>query len=175
MIASVSSHGFIHLWVTPIVENWSAYAPGFEELDENREYEEKEDEFDFVRCSLPPSLFILDQEPLGPDQPENLSTLTTLGNVYFPPLAHRRTKTRSAAEPPTRKTTPSTLSRTRPERSSSNRGRTRIPPAPKRTKRLSGEGSSWTRTRTRRRVREGAARSILNRCSCPKGCLMRRR
>ncbi|KWU47190.1 WD40 repeat-like protein [Rhodotorula sp. JG-1b] len=47
LIASVSSHGFIHLWVTPIVENWSAYAPGFEELDENREYEEKEDEFDF--------------------------------------------------------------------------------------------------------------------------------
>lgn len=39
----------IHTWVTPIVENWSAYAPGFEELDENREYEEKEDEFDFVR------------------------------------------------------------------------------------------------------------------------------
>lgn len=53
LIASVSSHGFIHLWVTPIVENWSAYAPGFEELDENREYEEKEDEFDFVRCSSP--------------------------------------------------------------------------------------------------------------------------
>ncbi|BGP55776.1 chromatin binding protein [Rhodotorula sphaerocarpa] len=47
LIASVSSHGFIHLWVTPVVENWSAYAPGFEELDENREYEEKEDEFDF--------------------------------------------------------------------------------------------------------------------------------
>jgi COMPASS component SWD1 len=41
----------IHLWASPIVENWSAYAPGFEELDENREYEEKEDEFDFVRFS----------------------------------------------------------------------------------------------------------------------------
>ncbi|GAA6003210.1 hypothetical protein JCM10207_001801 [Rhodosporidiobolus poonsookiae] len=47
LIASVSSLGLIHLWITPIVENWSAYAPGFEELDENREYEEKEDEFDF--------------------------------------------------------------------------------------------------------------------------------
>ncbi|POY74570.1 hypothetical protein BMF94_2331, partial [Rhodotorula taiwanensis] len=54
LIASVSSHGFLHMWVTPVVENWSAYAPGFEELDENREYEEKEDEFDFV-SSAPPA------------------------------------------------------------------------------------------------------------------------
>ncbi|GAA6040189.1 hypothetical protein JCM8097_004172 [Rhodosporidiobolus ruineniae] len=47
LIASVSSLGMIHFWKTPVVEHWSAYAPGFEELDENREYEEKEDEFDF--------------------------------------------------------------------------------------------------------------------------------
>ncbi|GAA5975983.1 hypothetical protein JCM11641_002858 [Rhodosporidiobolus odoratus] len=47
LIASVSSLGLVHFWVTPIVENWSAYAPGFEELDENREYAEREDEFDF--------------------------------------------------------------------------------------------------------------------------------
>ncbi|GAA5988995.1 hypothetical protein JCM5350_001744 [Sporobolomyces pararoseus] len=46
LILSTSSLGLIHTWVTPIVENWAAYAPGFEELDENREYEEKEDEFD---------------------------------------------------------------------------------------------------------------------------------
>ena len=56
LIASVSTLGLIHLWVTPVVENWSAYAPGFEELDENREYEEKEDEFDFVRLALSFSL-----------------------------------------------------------------------------------------------------------------------
>ncbi|BGP16354.1 hypothetical protein JCM10213_004895 [Rhodosporidiobolus nylandii] len=47
LIASVSDLGLIHFWVTPVVEHWSAHAPGFEELDENREYEEKEDEFDF--------------------------------------------------------------------------------------------------------------------------------
>lgn len=31
------------------MELWSAYAPNFKELDENEEYEEKEDEFDIVR------------------------------------------------------------------------------------------------------------------------------
>lgn len=53
LIASVSSLGNIHVWVTRIVENWSAYAPEFEELDENQEYLEKEDEFDFVSFSGP--------------------------------------------------------------------------------------------------------------------------
>ena len=33
------------------MELWSAYAPNFKELDENEEYEEKEDEFDIVRGS----------------------------------------------------------------------------------------------------------------------------
>lgn len=51
LIASVSVLGLIHIWVTGITENWSAYAPGFEELDENVEYQEKEDEFDIVRVS----------------------------------------------------------------------------------------------------------------------------
>ena len=32
------------------MELWSAYAPNFKELDENEEYEEKEDEFDIVRA-----------------------------------------------------------------------------------------------------------------------------
>jgi COMPASS component SWD1 len=44
---SVSSdQGLLHIWTTNITERWSAYAPGFEELEENLEYQEREDEFD---------------------------------------------------------------------------------------------------------------------------------
>lgn len=63
LILSTSSLGLIHTWVTPIVENWAAYAPGFEELDENREYDEKEDEFDIVRNPFPISPFPVTAPP----------------------------------------------------------------------------------------------------------------
>lgn len=48
MIASVTSAGEINIWQTNPAEQWSAFAPGFEELEENREYLEREDEFDIV-------------------------------------------------------------------------------------------------------------------------------
>jgi len=50
MLASIASSGDIYLWSAPSTEVWSAYAPGFEELEENVEYDEPEDEFDFVRA-----------------------------------------------------------------------------------------------------------------------------
>ncbi|KAN0066185.1 chromatin binding protein [Thecaphora frezii] len=46
MLASVSNTGSIYIWFTATEEIWSAYAPGFEELEENVEYAEREDEFD---------------------------------------------------------------------------------------------------------------------------------
>ncbi|KAG0227251.1 hypothetical protein BGW42_003096, partial [Actinomortierella wolfii] len=48
IVASVSSYGTIHIWATNYQENWSAFAPDFKELEENVDYEEREDEFDIV-------------------------------------------------------------------------------------------------------------------------------
>ncbi|TDL29608.1 WD40 repeat-like protein [Rickenella mellea] len=45
-IISTTNSGDILLWHCPTPERWGAFAGGFEEVDENVEYEEREDEFD---------------------------------------------------------------------------------------------------------------------------------
>lgn len=45
-LASTTKHGNVLIWHYPNPERWGAFAGGFEEVDENVEYQEKEDEFD---------------------------------------------------------------------------------------------------------------------------------
>ncbi|KDR74432.1 hypothetical protein GALMADRAFT_71102, partial [Galerina marginata CBS 339.88] len=45
-LASTTNQGSILIWHCPNPERWGAFAGGFEEVDENVEYEEREDEFD---------------------------------------------------------------------------------------------------------------------------------
>ncbi|PPR02510.1 hypothetical protein CVT26_011994, partial [Gymnopilus dilepis] len=45
-LASTTNQGNILIWHHPSPERWGAFAGGFEEVDENVEYEEREDEFD---------------------------------------------------------------------------------------------------------------------------------
>ncbi|KAK9830614.1 hypothetical protein WJX81_005607 [Elliptochloris bilobata] len=45
-MASLGDSGAIFLWARVYSERWSAFAPGFSELQDNEEYVEQEDEFD---------------------------------------------------------------------------------------------------------------------------------
>ncbi|CAK7352342.1 unnamed protein product [Dovyalis caffra] len=48
IIISVSLTGLVYIWAKDHTENWSAFAPDFNELEENEEYVEREDEFDLI-------------------------------------------------------------------------------------------------------------------------------
>ncbi|KAJ8901633.1 hypothetical protein NDN08_003841 [Rhodosorus marinus] len=46
------SYGGIYIWMKSQAQNWAAFAPNFKEIDENKDYDEKEDEFDIPDASI---------------------------------------------------------------------------------------------------------------------------
>ncbi|KAI9164299.1 chromatin binding protein [Blastocladiella emersonii ATCC 22665] len=48
LCVTVSQHGTLYVWSSTPKDKWSAFAPDFKELDDNIEYEEREDEFDII-------------------------------------------------------------------------------------------------------------------------------
>ena len=46
ILLTVCNSGYAYIWAKAYVENWSAFAPDFQELSHNVEYVEREDEFD---------------------------------------------------------------------------------------------------------------------------------
>lgn len=64
IICSISS-GVVSVWAQPQVENWSAFAPDFKEMDENVEYEERESEFDLEDEDRSPSRVHESEEVAG--------------------------------------------------------------------------------------------------------------
>ncbi|KAG9302313.1 hypothetical protein G9A89_008804 [Geosiphon pyriformis] len=71
IIASAAARGSIYIWATNHQENWSAFAPDFKELDENVEYEEREDEFDI--CESIDSL--VKQSEISEDEEIDVTTV----------------------------------------------------------------------------------------------------
>ncbi|CAL1702037.1 unnamed protein product [Somion occarium] len=104
MIASTTNRGNILIWHCPTPERWGAFAGGFEEVDENVEYEEREDEFDIEDESdfimrkqrmeeEPVDIFALEDTPTSTSL-NALTSTTTNGHSHNPhhslsaPLPH---------------------------------------------------------------------------------------
>ncbi|TYJ55224.1 hypothetical protein B9479_004054 [Cryptococcus floricola] len=91
IVASISSGGDVHLWQTASPDNWAAFAPGFEELEENVEYDEREDEFDIEdeselnrRKDLEEDIFIDVLTPEQDSYPRRAKPISSLpGNLVF--------------------------------------------------------------------------------------------
>ncbi|ORX47093.1 WD40 repeat-like protein [Piromyces finnis] len=80
-IITVPKNDPIDVWVTTYQENWSAFAPDFQELEENIEYIERENEFDIINES---QLNQLKQpkEPEDDDEDEEIDVCNIQRIIY---------------------------------------------------------------------------------------------
>lgn len=78
IIASISS-GVVSIWAQAQIENWSAFAPDFKELDENVEYEERESEFDVEDEDRSPTRNIQDND----DEDEEVDVVGVQPSSHF--------------------------------------------------------------------------------------------
>ncbi|KAJ8328969.1 chromatin binding protein [Batrachochytrium dendrobatidis] len=105
IIATVSHFGVIYFWGVAYTQNYSAFAPFFTELEDNRDYQEQEDEFDQdidddknMGVEAPPSptidvdvvtkdrgIYVSDTDDSGWDSDEFPDISSTL--LGIPPLA----------------------------------------------------------------------------------------
>ncbi|WVN89796.1 uncharacterized protein L203_105026 [Cryptococcus depauperatus CBS 7841] len=91
VIASVATSGDVHIWQHSSSDNWAAFAPGFEELEENVEYDEREDEFDIEdeteanhRKDKEEDIFIDVLTPIEDSFPRRIEPILTLpANLTF--------------------------------------------------------------------------------------------
>ncbi|KAJ1954474.1 chromatin binding protein [Linderina pennispora] len=69
IIASVSTFGLVYLWTRVPQQNWTAFAPGFRELEENIDYDEPEDEFDKKVTYADGHVVVINEERARKDRP----------------------------------------------------------------------------------------------------------
>jgi len=89
IIVTCSTVGRVYIWSKQYSDNWSAFNPGFTELEENEEYIEREDEFDKVERDPYQSVFYDENSEVNilersSEEEENLLvTLNPLPDKYI--------------------------------------------------------------------------------------------